>query len=141
MASNIEDSCEVWNSQVLCDQSNENMEIIGKHGDIEHLREYIGTSTTMMPNNMYWITDRTPHESLPLKKGAYRQFFRLVTHQVSLWFEDHSTKNPMGVLPDPNITKMVKGSKFGDPHLLRVISDFQQDTDTYNKILTTRYFQ
>ena len=123
MASNIDNSCEVWNSQVLCDKNDENMEIIGKHGDIEHLRSYLGPSTVMMPNTMYWITDRTPHESLPLKNAAYRQYFRLVTHQVSLWFEDHSTKNPLGVLPDPNITKIVKGSKFGDPCQLRVVSD------------------
>ena len=41
-----------------------------------------------------------------------RQFFRLVTSEVSLWFEEHSTKNPPGVVPDPNITKIVKGSKF-----------------------------
>jgi len=127
MASNIDNSCEVWNSQVLCDKNKEDMEIIGKHGDIEHLRSYLGPSTMMMPNTMYWITDRTPHESLPLKKAAYRQYFRLVTHQVSLWFEDHSTKNPLGVLPDPSITKIVKGSKFGDPRQLRVISDFHQN--------------
>jgi hypothetical protein len=127
MASNIENSCEVWNSQVVCDKNNENIEVIGKHGDIEHLRSYLGPSTVMMPNNMYWITDRTPHESLPLKKDTHRQYFRLVTHEVSLWFEDHSTKNPLGVLPDPKITKIVKGSKFGDPRQLKVISDFHQN--------------
>ena len=32
--------------------------------------------------------------------------------QVSLWYEDHSTPNPNGVKPDPNITRIVKGSKF-----------------------------
>ena len=127
MASNVENSCAVWNSQVQCDENNENMEIIRKHGDIEYLRPYLGPSTVMKPNNIYWITDRTPHESLPLKKDAYRQHFRLVTHQVSLWFDDHSTKNPLGLLPDPNITKIVKGSKFGDPCQLRVISNFQQN--------------
>ena len=55
---------------------------------------------------------RTPHESLPLPEGAYRQFFRLVTSQVSFWYKDHSTANPMGVGPDPTITKTVVGDKF-----------------------------
>ena len=71
---------------------------------------------------------RTPHESLPLKKGAFRQFFRLVTSQVvinslfiyllgskvSLWYADHSTPNPLGVLPDPDVTRIVTGDKFGE---------------------------
>jgi len=127
MASNVENSCAVWNSQVQCDENNDNMEIIRKHGDIEYFRPYLGHRTVMEPNKIYWITDRTPHESLPLKNDAYRQYFRLVTHQVSLWFDDHSTKNPLGLLPDPNITKIVKGSKFGNPGQLRVISNFQQD--------------
>ena len=111
MASNVDNSCMVWNSQVQCDGNNHDMEIIRRHGDIEYLRPYIGTSTLMKHDVIYWITDRTPHESLPLTKDAYRQYFRLVTHQVSLWFEDHSTKNPLGIVPDPNITKIVKGSK------------------------------
>jgi hypothetical protein len=127
MASNIENSCKVWNSQVRCDENNQDMEIIRRHGEIEYLRPYLGPSTIMKPDNMYWITDRTPHESLPLTKDAYRQYFRLVTHQVSLWFEDHSTKNPLGILPDPNITKTVKGSKFGDPCQLRILSDVQKN--------------
>ena len=66
----------------------------------------------MKPNRLYWMTDRTPHESLPLKAGTYRQFFRLVMSQVSLWYEDHSTPNPNGVKPDLTITKIVRGNKF-----------------------------
>ena len=56
---------------------------------------------------------RTPHESLALPQGGYRQFFRLVTSQVSLWYKDHSTPNPLGVEPDPTITRTVVGDKFG----------------------------
>lgn len=123
MASTVPKSCAVWNSQIQCDESNGAKEIIGKHGDIEFLRPYIGKKRIMKPNCMYWITDRTPHESLPLKEETYRQYFRLVTHQVSLWFEDHSTKNPLGLVPDPKITKTIKGSKFGDPTQLKVVSD------------------
>ena len=69
---------------------------------------------TTKGHRLYWMTDRTPHEALPLKDGMYRQFFRLVTSRVSLWFQDHSTPNPNGVKPDPQITKIVKGSKFDD---------------------------
>ena len=106
MASNVADSCRVWDCQIMDDSC------IGHLGDIEHLRSLLPESEVMEPNCLYWLTDRTPHESLPLKKKTYRQFFRLVTSQVSLWFEEHSTKNPLGVVPDPNITKIVKGSKF-----------------------------
>ena len=55
---------------------------------------------------------RTPHESLALPQGAYRQFFRLVTSQVSLWYKDHSTENPLRVDPNPTITRTVVGDKF-----------------------------
>ena len=61
--------------------------------------------------------------------GAYRQFFRIVTSQVkycivrkddyvslqvSLWYTDHSTPNPLGVTPDPAVTKIVEGDKFSE---------------------------
>ena len=32
--------------------------------------------------------------------------------QVSLWYSDHSTSNPLGVKPDPAITRIVIGDKF-----------------------------
>ena len=32
--------------------------------------------------------------------------------QVSLWYTDHSTANPLGVRPDPRVTKVVRGDKF-----------------------------
>ena len=66
----------------------------------------------MKPNRLYWMTDRTPHESPPLKAGTSHQFFQLVMSEVSLWYEDHSTPNPNGVKPDPKVTKIVKGNKF-----------------------------
>ena len=63
------------------------------------------------------ILSRTPHESLPLETSGYRQFFRLVTSQVSLWYRDHSTPNPLGVEPDPQITRVVVGDKFSEEGL------------------------
>ena len=67
---------------------------------------------------LYWITDRTPHECLPqnneINKRGYRQFFRLVTHKVSTWYEKNNTPNPNGVKPDLKITKILKTSKFDE---------------------------
>ena len=65
---------------------------------------------------------RTPHESLALPEGTYRQFFRLVTSQVSFWYKNHSTENPLGVRPDTTVTKVVVGDKFGDEGV-EVVSD------------------
>ena len=86
----------------------------GQLGNIEHLRRLLPSSLaeTTKANQMYWMTDRTPHESLPVKEDTFRQFFRLVTSRVSLWYEEHSTPNPLGVTPDPDVTKIVRGNKF-----------------------------
>ena len=120
LASTIRNSCKLWDCQVIPDEE-EGRDIIGKFGDIEHLRKYIGPGEVMEENKMYWITDLTPHESLPLETRTYRQWFRLVTSRVSLWFQDHSTPNPLGIVPDPEITKIVKGSKF-DEESLHIVS-------------------
>ena len=49
---------------------------------------------------------------MPLETSTYRQFFRLVSSEVSLWYRDHSTPNPLGVQPDPALTRLVAGDKF-----------------------------
>ena len=108
VASSISGSSRAWNCGI--DPS-----AVGPLGDIEHLRFLLpGTGEVLEPGQLYWITDRTPHESLPLKDKTYRQFFRIVTADVSLWYKDHSTANPLGVEPDPGITKIVVGNKFSD---------------------------
>lgn len=139
MASSLEDSCQAWNCKIVPleeggeeekneedgdDNSDEDdldssvspngREAIGLLGVIEHLRHLLPPQLkqTLKANRLYWMTDRTPHESLPLKAAGPRQFFRLVTSQVSLWYEDHSTLNPEGVKPNTKITKIVKGNKF-----------------------------
>ena len=33
---------------------------------------------------------------------------------MSLWYADHSTPNPLGVLPDPDVTRIVTGDKFSE---------------------------
>lgn len=85
--------------------------IIGHLGNVEHLRDLCDEPQLLKPNCLYWMTDRTPHESLPLSKDTHRQFFRLMTNQVSVWFEADSTRNPFGVVPPPS-TRVVQGSKF-----------------------------
>jgi len=108
IASNQPNSCRAWDCRVA-------VNAIGRLGDVEHMRGVMPESgTDLEAGRLYWLTDRTPHESLPLQKGAFRQFFRLVTSQVSLWYADHSTPNPLGVQPDPAITRIVVGDKFSE---------------------------
>lgn len=108
MASSVDGTCAIWDCQI-------NDKAIGHLGDIEHLRyvlnEYNGCKKTTKWA-IYWLTDRTPHESLPMLESGYRQFFRLVTHKVSVWYEQHSTPNPNGVIPDEKITQIIKKNKF-----------------------------
>ena len=69
-------------------------------GDIEYLRCALPKSSCheLEAGQIYWITDRTPHESIPLEAGTERQFFRIVTSTVSYWYKDHSTENPLGTV-------------------------------------------
>jgi len=76
IASNLPNSSTAWDCRV-------GVSAIGRLGDVEHLRALMPEpGTDLEAGRLYWLTDRTPHESLPLKKGAFRQFFRLVTSQV-----------------------------------------------------------
>merc|ERR1712176_540425 len=86
----------------------------GHHGDLEHVRGILGKGMGMEANTMYWLTDRTPHETLPVKEDTYRQFFRVVTSKLSAWFPEHSTANRLGIKPDSAITKIIEGNKFSD---------------------------
>jgi len=104
MASNISNSCAVWKVKII-----NPAEIVGPHGDIEHLREFLGSRKLMEKDEIWWITDTTPHESLPLTKKQYRQYFRVVTSQVSVWYSDHSTENELGIKPNAEI---ISGNKF-----------------------------
>merc|ERR1712194_526766 len=88
MASNVDNSCRVWDA-LITDPGL----VTGQHGDLEHIREVLGKGDAMQSNKMYWLTDKTPHESLLLQEETYRQFFRLVTSGLSVWFPEHSTAN------------------------------------------------
>ena len=83
-------------------------ESVDKHGGV--LKETVANSTVIAaePNTMYWITDRTPHEAVPAEKDGYRQFIRLVSEEVSVWFAQHNTPNPLGVKPNCPIVDINK---------------------------------
>eukprot|EP00746_Dinoflagellata_sp_MGD_P144033 gnl/MRDRNA2_/MRDRNA2_76800_c0_seq1.p1 gnl/MRDRNA2_/MRDRNA2_76800_c0~~gnl/MRDRNA2_/MRDRNA2_76800_c0_seq1.p1 ORF type:complete len:388 (-),score=67.70 gnl/MRDRNA2_/MRDRNA2_76800_c0_seq1:10-1173(-) len=107
MASNVPNSCKVWNVQI-----SDPTAIAGNLGDIEHLRDLLGEGMMLEAGVMYWMTDATPHESLPLTCETYRQFFRVVAGGLSAWYPMHSTANPLGINPDPKVTQIIEGNKF-----------------------------
>eukprot|EP01083_Nonionella_stella_P013903 39123_1 len=114
IGSNVDASCAIWNCKIMTDEETGG-EIIGELGNVEHLRTNVGRMAKKLlttKDQIYWVTDRTPHESLPFEEDVCRQFFRLVTHNVTIWYEEHNTKNPNGVVPNPDITQIIRGNKF-----------------------------
>jgi len=105
LASSVECTTEVFEDVVDHEYGT-----VNQHGDIEHLRRYLGEGILLDAGELIWLTDRTPHEALPQGRSSYRQFFRLVTSNISLWFEEHSTPNPLVELPSH--VQVVRGSKF-----------------------------
>ena len=94
MASN-DGACRAWN-EIVEDRD--------EHGGCNPLTNAIH----MKPSTLYWMTDKTPHEALPSKANTHRQFFRLVSDEISLWFAQHNTPNPLGILPNCPITQVNK---------------------------------
>ena len=107
MASNWSNTCRAWPCQV-------HRAAIGHLGDIDHLRESLPEGRDLQAGEIAWITDTTPHEALPVSEAGHRQFFRLVASEVSHWYSEHSTPNPLGIVPDPGRTKVVDDDKFAD---------------------------
>ena len=103
MASSVSNTCAVYDA--LVDKKG-----VDSHGGMDHLRRLIGEPTLLEANELVWLTDCTPHEALPQEEPAYRQFFRLVTSKISLWYEGNSTANPKVPLPD--YVQVIPGSKF-----------------------------
>ncbi|OQR83139.1 hypothetical protein ACHHYP_15052 [Achlya hypogyna] len=108
MASTVANSCSVWNTVVADDN-----DIVGTLGETDVLYGTLDRDRDgyyeLQANELIWITDRTPHESLPVATTQFRQYFRFVTSDVSVWFADHSTPNPLGIQPTATI---IHGSKF-----------------------------
>jgi len=91
--------CNVWGSMVYD---------VDTHGKV--LCD-LGAPDQRLPGTLYWMTDRTPHESLPSERTGWRQFFRLVSGEVSTWYSRHSTPNPLGLLPTCRIDDSDKFAK------------------------------
>jgi len=92
-----------------CEVKQEEMGAI-PDGDVESLRGEMGEPIINEAGGVYWINDRTPHESLPIQGGGERQYVRIVQSGISVWFSDHNTANPLcdvgkGVM-------IVEGNKF-----------------------------
>jgi hypothetical protein len=98
IANSVPDSCIIYDGAIP---------VSGPGGEVTE--DQLGglDSLLMDDSTLYWIHDRTPHASLPV--SGNRQFFRMVTSEVSVWFADHSTVNPLGIAPRGRI---IHGSKF-----------------------------
>lgn len=105
MASNVSDSCEIYDAQV-------EPSAVGLLGDVEHVRPFIGPGYKLRAGELTWFTDTTPHEALRLPAATKRQYFRLVTSAVGVWYAKHSTPNPLVKdFPPPGV-RVVDFSKF-----------------------------
>ncbi|RHY40644.1 hypothetical protein DYB26_009973 [Aphanomyces astaci] len=108
MASTVDQSCAIYDV-VIQDPAS----VVGELGNVEHLRSSLAKKDIppllLLATELVWMTDRTPHESLPLPVTTFRQYFRLVTSGVSHWYADHSTPNPLSIQPT---AKIVFGNKF-----------------------------
>ena len=96
MVSNVANSTAVWNVELPREAGGASR--LG--GDCEHLRDELGAAHYLRAGELIWMTDATPHESVPLPAGTARSYFRLVTADVGVWWARHSTPNPLGTTPE-----------------------------------------
>ena len=103
VATSVSDSCAVWPALIDKPEC-----VTDAHGGVEPLRPFLGDPVLLQAGEVCWMTDRTPHASLPLRAPdgdpaathVFRQFFRLVAGPVSVWYAKHNTPNPTGTQPD-----------------------------------------
>jgi hypothetical protein len=95
--SNVSGSCAIWPDRIVVDVDDPGA--VGTGGSCEHLRHYLGVPRETKAGEIWWMTDRTPHEALPQRHGEWRQFFRLVVGKVSVWYSKHNTTNPLCPVP------------------------------------------
>ena len=123
MSTSGPDSTRVWNHQV----NDESLEWELENGNIESIRERLpGQGELLKPGQVYWMSDRAPYESFPMTQMTMSQFFRITTSEVGFWFKDHYTTNPLGVLPDPNVTDIVVGKEISEEKL-KLVPDWKEE--------------
>lgn len=100
VASSVANTTRIWDAII-----DRNEGIADKHGGIECLRPYLRNEYGNMlgANQLCWMTDRTPHESVPVAQDTHRQFFRLVVGKIDVWYAQHSTANPLGITPGKDV--------------------------------------
>jgi hypothetical protein len=81
----------------LCELYDEQVYEIDQHGGL--LVAPVSRPHKAKANTLYWLSDRTPHASIPSPEVWLRQFYRLVSDEVGVWWSKHSTPNRLGVLP------------------------------------------
>jgi hypothetical protein len=108
LCSNVTDSTALWKSRVHDTFG----DVIGSHGSLERMRDILGAPDKLLgAGELVWLSDRTPHESLPLPQATQRQFFRLVVGEIGFWFSQHNTPNPTGFALPANVP-VIDGDKF-----------------------------
>ena len=104
MASNVANTCRLWDTCI------KNPKHLGNCSHLEsELEQY--PKYVMDENELIWFTDSCPHESMPMTESAYRQWIRFVTKDVSVWYTEHSSPNPLGIKPSQDCEIITK-SKF-----------------------------
>lgn len=100
-------ACRVWDALI----DNRVPGIVDDDGHCENLRHVIGgRGKVLRDNELIWITDCTPYESVPQKDGGYCQFFQVTGPNISHWYEDYSTPNPDCPLPN-HVIKVTTSTK------------------------------
>lgn len=139
LCSNTSQSTAVWNCQVLDRQGH----LLGKHGSVEHCRNLLGSASKVLQSGeLVWLTDHTPHESLPLpppyttnnNSDNRRQFFRLVVGKVSAWFVDHNTPNPLQYPLDSTV-QCILGNKFHTTTNISTIANYWQGSRSIQEMI------
>ncbi|KAG5179221.1 hypothetical protein JKP88DRAFT_258376 [Tribonema minus] len=90
MANSVPNSCRIWPCTIKDPE-----EVTDSHGGLSGaMCQRLPQAQMLSANTMYWFTDVTPHESLPL----------LVIGKISIWYAKHNSANPCGTLPDAIIS-------------------------------------
>lgn len=115
MGSTVLDTCQIYNAKIKDPE-----QIVGKLGCVESFRDALDAlcrsdrleKRTLTAREIVWFTDLTPHESLPVREKVFRQYFRLVTSDISLWYSQHSTPNPCGTAVPTGKVTVINENKF-----------------------------